>query len=57
MHNQHTGLSQTLAEQHRTGLHAQASRRRLLAAARRPRRHTWSRRRWLLDGQPSPQTS
>jgi hypothetical protein len=57
MHNQHTGLSQTLAEQHRTGLHAQASRRRLLAAARRPRRHTWSLRRWLLDGQPSPQTS
>ena len=57
MHNQHTGLSQTLAEQHRTHLRQQATRQRLLAATRRPRRRTWSLRRWLLDGQPSPQTS
>jgi hypothetical protein len=58
MHNQHAGLSQTLVEQHRTGLQAQATRQRRLAAARRPRRRIWSLpRRWLLDGRPSPQTS
>jgi hypothetical protein len=57
MHNQHTGLSQTLAAQHTTDLQQQATHQRLLVAARRPRRRTWSLRRWLLDGQPSPQTN
>jgi hypothetical protein len=57
MYNQHAGLSQTLAEQHRTDLRQQATRQQLVQAARRPRRRVWSLRRWLLDGQPSPQTS
>jgi hypothetical protein len=57
MHNQHTGLSQTLAEQHRTHLQQQATSQRLLAATGRPHHRSWSLRRWLLGGQPSPQTS
>jgi hypothetical protein len=57
MHNQHAGLSQTLAAQHITDLRQQATHQRLLATARRPRRRAWSLRRWLLHGQPSPQTS
>jgi hypothetical protein len=60
MHNQHAGLSQTLAEQHITGLQQQATRQRLLRAARQPRRQRgWAPRRWwqLLDVRPSPKTS
>jgi hypothetical protein len=57
MHNQHAGLSQTLAAQHTTDLRQQATNQRLLQAARPPRRRGWLLRRWLLDGQPSPQTS
>ena len=57
MHNQHAGLSQTLAAQHATDLRQQATHQRLLQAARPPRRRSWLLRRWLLDGQPSPQTS
>ena len=60
MHNQHAGLSQTLADQHITELRDHASRQRLKLAARQPRR--WRRsphRHWwqLLDRQPSPRTS
>jgi hypothetical protein len=60
MHNQHTDLSQTLADQHRTGLQQQASHQRLLPAApQRRRRHSWSPRRWwqLLIRRPSPRAS
>jgi hypothetical protein len=57
MHNQHAGLSQTLAAQPTTDLRQQATHQRLLQAARPPRRRGWLLRRWLLDGQPSPQTS
>jgi hypothetical protein len=60
MNNQHAGLSHTLAEQHLSGLREQATRQRLLRAARQPRRRrSWSPRRWwrLLDGRPSPRTS
>jgi hypothetical protein len=38
MHNQHTGLSQTLADQHRTQVHEQAAQARLAQGARPPRR-------------------
>jgi hypothetical protein len=57
MTNQHAGLSQTLAAQHTTDLRQQATHQRLLQAARSPCRRSWLLRRWLLDGQPSPQTS
>jgi hypothetical protein len=60
MHNQHTGLSQTLADQHRTQLQDQATHQRRLPAAAQPRRRpSWSPRRWwqLLTGRPSPRTS
>jgi hypothetical protein len=60
MHNQHTDLSQTLADQHRTQLQEQATHQQLLPAAhQRRRRRTWSpRRRWqLLKGRLSPRAS
>jgi hypothetical protein len=60
MNNQHRGLSQTLADQHITGLRDHATRQRLKLAARHPRRRRMSSpRRWwqLLDRQPSPRTS
>ena len=38
MNNQHAGLSQTLADQHITGLRDHATRQRLKLAARQPRR-------------------
>jgi hypothetical protein len=60
MHNQHTDLSQTLADQHRTQLQKQATHQRALSTAPQPRRrHSWSPRRWwqLLTGRPSPRTS
>jgi hypothetical protein len=56
MHNQHVGLSQTLADQHRTELQQQATHQRLLPAARHSRRRrSWSPRRWwqLLTRRPS----
>jgi hypothetical protein len=56
MHNQHTDLSQTLAEQHRTQLQEQATHPRPLPPARqRRRRRSWSPRRWwqLLTRRPS----
>jgi hypothetical protein len=43
MHNQHTDLSQTLADQHRTHLQDQATHRRPLHAPRLPRRRRPSR--------------
>jgi hypothetical protein len=48
MHNQHTDLSQTLADQHRTQLQEQATTRQrpLPAARQRRRRRAWSPRRW-----------
>ena len=47
MHNQHTDLSQTLADQHRTQLQEQAAQARLAQGARPPRRRrAWVRRRW-----------
>jgi hypothetical protein len=60
MNNQHVGLSQTLADQHITGLRDHATRERLKLAARQlRRRRTFPRRRWwqLLDRQLSPRTS
>jgi len=60
MNNQHTGLSQTLAEQHISALQEQATRRRPLRAARPPRRRrTSSPRRWsqLLSRRSSPGTN
>jgi hypothetical protein len=55
MHNQHTDLSQTLADQHRTQLQEQATHQRPLPAARQHRRRSWSPRRWwqLLTRRPS----
>jgi hypothetical protein len=57
MHNQHTDLSQTLADQHRTQLQSQATHQRPLPAAsqERRRRRSWSPRRWwqLLTRRPS----
>ena len=56
MHNQHTDLSQTLADQHRTQLQEQATQQRPLPLARqRRRRRAWSPRRWwqLLRRRPS----
>jgi len=49
MHNQHTDLSQTLADQHRTELQEQAAQARLVRDARPPRRRrrrAWLPRRW-----------
>jgi hypothetical protein len=48
MHNQHTDLSQTLADQHRTQLQDQATQARLAAGPprRRRRRRAWLPRRW-----------
>jgi hypothetical protein len=60
MNNQHAGLSQTLAEQHVTGLREHATCQRPKLAARHPRRRRTSLpRRWwqLLDRQPSSRTS
>jgi hypothetical protein len=56
MHNQHTDLSQTLADQHRTQLQDQATHRRPLRSSRPPRRRraSWSSRWWqLLTRRPS----
>ena len=56
MTNQHAGLSQTLADQHRTQLRQRATHQRPLPVARQPRhRHSWSPRRWwqLLTRRPS----
>jgi hypothetical protein len=60
MNNQHAGLSQARAEQHRTAMQEQATHQRLLRAARRPgrRRRSWTPRWWqLLAGRPSPRTT
>jgi hypothetical protein len=49
MHNQHTDLSQTLADQHRTQLQEQAAQARLAGGARAPgrrRRRAGMPRRW-----------
>jgi hypothetical protein len=47
MHNQHTDLSQTLADQHRTQLQEQATHQRPLPVAhQRRRRRSWSPQRW-----------
>ena len=47
MNNQHAGLSQLLAEQHRTERREQAAHARLLHQARPPRRRKrWVARRW-----------
>jgi hypothetical protein len=43
MHNQHTELSQTLADQHRTQLQDQVTHRRPLHAPRPPRHRRPSR--------------
>jgi hypothetical protein len=56
MHNQHTDLSQTLADQHRTQLQDQATHQRALPTnAPPPRRPSWSPRHWwqLLTRRPS----
>ena len=59
MNNQHTDLSQTLAEQHIAALQEQATPRRPLRAARSPRRRRTSSRRWwqLLSRRSSPGTN
>jgi hypothetical protein len=48
MHNQHTDLSQNLADQHRTQVQEQAAQARLVRDARPPRRRrrAWLPRRW-----------
>jgi hypothetical protein len=49
MHNQHTDLSQTLAEQRISKRHEQAAQARLVGGARPPRRRrrrAWLPRRW-----------
>jgi hypothetical protein len=49
MHNQHTGLSQALAEQRISERHEQAAHARLVGGARSPRRRrrrAWVPRRW-----------
>ena len=49
MHNQHTDLSQTLANKHRSQLQEQATHQRPLPVARQERRRrSWSPRRWWL---------
>jgi hypothetical protein len=45
MHNQHAGLGQLLAEQHRSEQREQAAQARLAQSAGRPRRR---RRQWLV---------
>jgi hypothetical protein len=60
MHNQHTDLSQTLADQHRTQLQEQATHQRALPTNDPPRRQPiFLPRRWwqLLKGRPSPRAS
>jgi hypothetical protein len=59
MHNQHSGLSQTLADQHRSELQQHADRQRLLPTASQPRhRRTRSRRWWQLHTRrPWPRAS
>jgi hypothetical protein len=52
MHNQHAGLSQVLAEQHRTARHEQAARARLVRGARRRRRSQVVRVWWQLARWP-----
>ena len=52
MHNQHAGLSQSLAERRITEQHEQAARARLAHGAR-PRRHRrWLARWWQLARRP-----
>ena len=52
MHNQHAGLSQSLAEQRITERHQQAAQARLAHGAR-PRRHRrWLARWWQLARRP-----
>jgi len=52
MHNQHAGLSQSLAELRITERHGQAARARLAHGAR-PRRHrSWLARWWQLARRP-----
>jgi hypothetical protein len=48
MHNQHAGLSRTLAERYITERHEQAAHGRLVRGARPPRRRrrAWVARRW-----------
>jgi hypothetical protein len=48
MNNQHAGLSQVLAEQHRTERREEAAHARLVRDARPPRRRhrVWVARRW-----------
>jgi hypothetical protein len=49
MHNQHTDLSQTLADQRISERHEQAAQARLAHGARPPRRRrrrAWAARRW-----------
>jgi hypothetical protein len=57
MHNQHTGLSQTLAEQHISDRHEQAAQARLAGGARPPRRRrrraAAARRWWQLARWPA----
>ena len=60
MHNQHTDLSQTFADQHRTHLQEQASGQRLRPAApQHPRRPSWAPHRWWqqFTRRPSPGAS
>jgi hypothetical protein len=60
MHNQHTGLSQTLAEQRITDRHEQAAHARLAQGARPPRRRRRgadsARRWWQLARRPGVAT-
>ena len=60
MHNQHTGLSQTLAEQRITERHEQAAQARLAQGARPPRRRRRraeaARRWWQLGRRPGVAT-
>jgi hypothetical protein len=60
MHNQHTGLSQTLAEQRITERHEQAAHARLVRGARPPRhrrrRASVPRRWWQLARWPGVAT-
>lgn len=60
MHNQHTGLSQTLAEQRISECHEQAAHARLAQGARPPRRRRRraeaARRWWQLARRPGVAT-
>jgi len=53
MHNQHDGLSQTLADQRITERREQADHARLTGGARPPRRRRWRLARWPGAGQPA----